>query len=73
MFYVKYVHTCVAIKIDFSRKVYYAVESRGYVVIEILSLGWMSTNPITLTVIPIEQSPISAAGIIYTLYSYVIF
>ena len=59
------VFTYIAIKIDFSLKVYYAVESRGYVVIEIFSSGGASTstNPITLTIIPVEQLPVSAIGI----------
>ena len=55
----------VAVKISFSQEEYTAVESVGYVRIRVISSGGRSNNPVVLTVIPAEQSPISGSGRLY--------
>ena len=55
----------VAVRVNFSRKDYTAVETEGFVEIRIILSGGTSNISITLTVTPTEHSPISAMGRLY--------
>ena len=47
---------------QFSQANYFGLETIGIVTINLLLRGGTSTNDITVTVIPSDQSPVSAEG-----------
>ena len=50
------------LSIEFAQTVYSGSEASGFIPITLLLRGGTSTDDITVTVIPSDQSPVSAEG-----------
>ena len=54
-------HTTV-LRVSFAQATYFGLESFGFISIMLLLRGGVSTDDITVTVHPFDQSPLSAEG-----------
>ena len=51
-----------AIRVRFAQKQYTSSEAAGFMLVTLELRGGISSNPFNVTVIPSEQSPVSAEG-----------
>ena len=52
----------IVLSVEFAQMVYSRSEASGFIPVTLLLRGGTSTNDITVTVIPSDQSPVSAEG-----------
>ena len=52
----------VVLQVEFAKRVYTASETSGFVSVTLSLSEGTSTNDITVTVVPSDQSPVSAEG-----------
>ena len=52
----------IVLQVEFAERVYTASEMSGFVSVTLSLSGGTSTNDITVTVVPSDQSPVSAEG-----------
>ena len=57
------IYVCIlAIRVRFAHNQFTGSETAGFVLVNLEVTGGSSANPFTVTVIPSEQSPVSAEG-----------
>ena len=54
-------HTTV-LRIGFNQTTFFGLEKSGFIFVTLMLSGGISTNDITVTVTPSDQSPVSAEG-----------
>ena len=62
LYIISRVYICVVVIVEFASGQFTGSESSGFIEVIVRVTGGISSTPITITVTPSEQSPVSAMG-----------